>query len=306
MKRNVLLVIALLGVFSLGANAQYNLLGELIEGTGAPASPFDDLGFSLATNGNTVAVTGYQASLGSVLVYVEPTGGWGNMSQPTAVLTTSDGSALNAVAINGTTIVATSSSGSAYVYVMPTGGWVSKTQDAVLSAADGASLTSVAVSGNTVVAGSPTASGVNSGTGAAYVFVEATGGWANMTQTAKLTAKDGLTDDRMAASVAIDGKTVVAGAPDKRIGKICPAQGCHFFQGAAYVFVQGASGWADMTQTGESTVSNGQPGDNLGSAVAVVGPVAVVGASQQDTYTGPGQAYIFIAPKGGWTNRSQS
>src|SRR5579872_1575176 len=304
MMRNKILVIALLGIFSVCARAQYGQLAELTEGGTAQ---FDDVGFSLATNGNTVAVTGFQSSLGSVLVFVEPSGGWGNMSQPTAVLSASDQSALNSVAISGTTIVATSSSGSAYVFVMPAGGWVNATENARLTASDGAVLTSVAISGSTVVAGSPTASGVVSHSGAAYIFVEPAGGWSgSLSQTAKLKAKGGLADDRMGVSVAIDGETVVAGAPDKRIGKICPAQGCHFFQGAAYVFVQPTGGWVNMTQTGELTVSNGQPGDNLGSAVAVVGPVAVVGASQEDTYTGPGQAYIFIAPKSGWTNRFQS
>jgi len=304
MTRNKLLVIALLGMFSLCANAQYGQLAELTEGG---AAQFDDVGFSVATNGNTVAVTGYQSALGSVLVFVEPTGGWGNMSQPTAVLSTSDQSALNFVAINGTTIVAASSSGSAYVYVMPTGGWVNATQNAKLTASDGAVLTNVAISGSAMVAGSPTANGVVSQTGAAYVFVEPTGGWSgSLSQTAKLKAKDGLADDRMGVSVAIDGGTVVAGAPDKRIGKVCPAQGCHFFQGAAYVFVQPKNGWANMTQAAELTVSNGQSGDNFGAAVSVAGSVAVVGASQADSYTGSGEAYVYIAPKGGWVNMTQT
>jgi len=304
MTRNKLLVIALLGMFSLCANAQYGQLAELTEGG---AAQFDDVGFSVATNGNTVAVTGYQSALGSVLVFVEPTGGWGNMSQPTAVLSTSDQSALNFVAINGSTIVAASSSGSAYVYVMPTGGWVNATQNAKLTASDGAVLTNVAISGSAMVAGSPTANGVVSQTGAAYVFVEPTGGWSgSLSQTAKLKAKDGLADDRMGVSVAIDGGTVVAGAPDKRIGKVCPAQGCHFFQGAAYVFVQPKNGWANMTQAAELTVSNGQSGDNFGAAVSVAGSVAVVGASQADSYTGSGEAYVYIAPKGGWVNMTQT
>ena len=304
MMRNKILVIALLGIFSVCARAQYGQLAELTEGGTAQ---FDDVGFSLATNGNTVAVTGFQSSLGSVLVFVEPSGGWGNMSQPTAVLSASDQSALNSVAISGTTIVATSSSGSAYVFVMPAGGWVNATENARLTASDGAVLTSVAVSGSTVVAGSPTASGVVSHSGAAYIFVEPAGGWSgSLSQTAKLKAKGGLADDRMGVSVAIDGETVIAGAPDRRIGKVCQAQGCHFFQGAAYVFVQPTSGWANMTQTAELTVSNGQPGDNFGSAVSVTGGVAVVGASQADSYTGPGEAYVFVAPKSGWANMTQT
>jgi FG-GAP repeat len=304
MTRQILLVIALLGMLPAGANAQYGQLAELTEGGTAQ---FDDLGFSVATNGNTVAVTGYQSAVGSVLVFVEPTGGWVNMSQPTAVLSTSDQSALNFVAINGTAIVATSSSGSAYLYVMPAGGWVNATQNAKLIASDGAVLTNVAISGNTVVAGSPTANVAGSQKGAAYVFVEPTGGWSgSLNQTAKLTATDSLTDDRMGVSVAIDGGTVVAGAPDKPIGKVCPAQGCHFFQGAAFVFVQPKSGWANMTQTAELTVSDGQPGDNFGAAVSIVGGVAVIGASQEDSYTGPGEAYVFLAPKSGWVDETQS
>jgi hypothetical protein len=300
MKRKTLFIIALLGVFSLCASAQYGQMAELTEGGTAQ---FDDFGFSVTTNGSTVAATGYQSAQGSVLVFVEPTGGWGNMSQPTAVLTASDQSALNFVAINGTTIVATSSSGSAYVFVMPASGWVNATQNAVLTASDGAVLTNVAISGNTVVAGSPTANGVKPQTGAAYVFVEPSGGWSGpLNQTAKLTAKYGLTDDRMGVSVAIDGGTVVVGVPDKAVGAVCPAQGCRFYQGTAYIFVEPGNGWTNLTQTAGLTVADGQAGDNLGSAVSISGNVVVVGASQEDTYTGPGAAYVFVEPKTGWIN----
>jgi len=303
MKRNILLATILLGMFSICATAQYGQLAELTEGGTAQ---YDDVGFSVATNGNTVAVTGYQSAQGSVLVFVEPNGGWGNMSQPTAVLTTSDQSALNFVAISGTTIVATSSSGSAYVYVMPVGGWVNATQNAVLTASDGAVLTNVAISGGTVVAGSPTANGVKTQTGAAYVFVEPGGGWTGtVNQAGKLTSKFGLTDDRMGVSVAIDGGTIVVGVPDKAIGKVCPAQGCRFFQGTAYVFVEPKNGWTNMTQTAGLTVAKGQAGDNFGASVSIAGNVVAVGASQADTYTGPGEAYIYVEPKNGWSNSSQ-
>ena len=51
---------------------------------------------------------------------------------------------------------------------------------------------SVTVSGDTVVVGAPTDDvGSNADQGAAYVFVKPSTGWANMTQTAKLTASDG-------------------------------------------------------------------------------------------------------------------
>ena len=85
---------------------------------------------------------------------------------------------------------------------------------------------SVAVSGDTVVVGAPNAnvSGI-SYQGAAYVFVKPGGGWANMTQTAKLTASDGAQTDLLGCSVAVSGDTVVG-------GELSPM----WYLGAAYVF----------------------------------------------------------------------
>ena len=78
---------------------------------------------------------------------------------------------------------------------------------------------SVAVSGSTIVVGSPLAAGVLPGhyhDGAVYVFVKPAGGWANGTQTAKLTGSDAGSIDELGVSVAISGDTIVAGAPMSR------------------------------------------------------------------------------------------
>ena len=49
--------------------------------------------------------------------------------------------------------------------------------------------------------------------GAAYVFTKpGSGGWADATETAKLTASDGAVDDEFGISVAVHGETVVVGA----------------------------------------------------------------------------------------------
>jgi hypothetical protein len=56
--------------------------------------------------------------------------------------------------------------------------------------------------------------GDNIDQGSAYVFVKPAGGWANMTETAKLTASDGAANDFFGNSVAISGDTVVVGASD--------------------------------------------------------------------------------------------
>ena len=86
--------------------------------------------------------------------------------------------------------------------------------------------------------------------GAAYVFTEPGSGWANMTQTAKLTASDGAAGDDFGTSVSISGNTVVVGAPDATVG-------ANSGQGAAYVFTEPGSGWANTTQTAKLTASDG-------------------------------------------------
>ena len=103
-------------------------------------------------------------------------------------------------------------------------------QEAKLTASDGAAGDdfgySVAISGNTVVVGAPYATvGGNADQGAAYVFTESGSGWANMTQTAKLTASDGAAGDDFGGSVSISGNTVVVGAPYATAAPTAPGGG---------------------------------------------------------------------------------
>src|SRR5258708_15550845 len=104
----------------------------------------------------------------------------------TAELSTTNGSFVvlgERVAMAGNTIVAgggASGGLGVYVFVKPANGWVNGTQTSVLSTSDGqggaGGNVSVAIGGNTVVAGNSTAYKA----GAAYVFVEPTGGWTDM------------------------------------------------------------------------------------------------------------------------------
>ena len=152
------------------------------------------------------------------------------------------------VAISGNTIVvgavlADSGLGAAYVFTEPNAGWGDMTQVAELTASDGVAGDffgdSVSISGNTIVVGADNASvGANGSQGAAYVFTEPAAGWTNMTQTAKLIAPNGQADADFGAAVSISGNTIVVGAdnPDQLTA-----------QGAAYVFTQPGTGWANMT-----------------------------------------------------------
>src|SRR5262245_39575945 len=71
---------------------------------------------------------------------------------------------------------------------------------------------SVAIDGDTAVVGAP---GRDGSRGAAYAFTRVGDGW---TQSAKLTASDGAGLDHLGQSVAIDGDTIVAGAPGNDVG----------------------------------------------------------------------------------------
>src|ERR1700691_5848424 len=87
-------------------------------------------------------------------------------------------------------------------------------QNFTLTASDGLSEDefgfSVAIDGNTLVVG---AIDHNFLSGVAYVFVKPATGWANMTQTAELTASDEQLGDGFGESVSVSGNTIVVGAP---------------------------------------------------------------------------------------------
>ncbi|HVI11034.1 MAG TPA: FG-GAP repeat protein, partial [Candidatus Binatia bacterium] len=277
------------------------------------------LGYSIAISGSTVVVGAPQATVGSntyqgaAYVFVKPTAGWANMTQ-TAKLTASDGAPYNyfgiSVGIDGGTVVIGSEDayvnsvpgvGAAYVYVEPAGGWTSMTETAKLTASDGIMDNffgySVAVSGSTIVVGEPhqEVNGVYDA-GAAYVFVEPTGGWSSMTQTAKLTS-GGLQGDQFGQAVAINGNTIAVGAPFATINSA-------FDVGAAYVFVEPAGGWVNMTPTAELTVSGGAAGQYFGMSVATNGTAVVAGAPGVNSFAGA--AYVFAEPSGGWANMTQT
>ncbi len=195
-------------------------------------------------------------------------------------------------------------------------------QAAKLTASNGAPLDdlgdSVAAFGSTVVVGAPEA---NRGDGAVYVFTEPAGGWANATQSAELTASDGV--GSLGGSVAIwEGC--------QRLSRTCPARaegaivagavnttiGNNNAQGAVYVFSEPANGvWQNATQTATLTASNGAADDLLGSSVVVSGGTIAAGAdgaaeganASNSTDTGAqGAVYVFTEPTTGWQNATQT
>ncbi len=179
--------------------------------------------------------------------------------------------------------------GVAYVFITPPGAqrW---SQQATLTASDGAAYdefgTSVAIDGDTIVVGAPQHHvGSDAHQGAAYVFTYSGGEW---TQAATLTASDGAADDEFGTSVAIDGDTIIVGAPQHQVGP-------NTDQGAAYVFSGSGGSW---TQQAELIASTGAAGDWFGASVAVSGDTVLVGATQPSS--GAGAAYTYSYSGTGW------
>ena len=184
-------------------------------------------------------------------------------------------------------------------------------QQAELTSSDGAADDefggTVAVSGDTAVVGAPGHKvGANAGQGAAYVFVRPAAGWAHAVQTAELTASDGARGDLLGNAVAISDNTIVAGS--------FHTVGANIGQGAVYVFTKPATGWANATQTAELTASDGAPNDLLASiAVAISGDTVVAGSENRsvatsggDTNFEQGAVYVFVRPRTGWRNATQT
>ncbi len=206
------------------------------------------------------------------------------------------------VAVDGDTLVIgalgddPNNTGAAYVFTRDARGWYQVGKlTALVRRGDAGFGHSVAVHGDTIVVGAyeedhPDPPNVDMGdVGAAYVFTRPATGWADMTQTARLTASDAVANDEFGTSVAVHGDTIVVGAPEEDTGA----------RGSAYIFTRPANGWADMTET--ATLIGQSDGDRFGRSVAVHGDTVVVGAHEVgDNYRG--EAYVFTksAATGVW------
>lgn len=161
---------------------------------------------------------------------------------------------------------------------------------------------SVAIFGNTIVVGDPSATVNGISQGAVYVFVKPEGGWDSMTQTAELTASDGMANALFGGSVAIADNAIVVGADNEAANGQTAA-------GEAYVFVKPADGWADATETATLLPRNAKcPVEcNFGASVSISSETVLVGApGATGEANASGTAYVFVKPSSGWKNMAQT
>ncbi len=169
--------------------------------------------------------------------------------------------------------------GSAYIYDLSTGGTLF-TLNASDATVDDRFGSSVAVNDATAIIGA-TFGGSDASTlaGAAYLFDLDTGA-----ERSKLSASDSEALDRFGSSVAIGGTTAVIGAWADNTEAGVDA-------GSAYLF-----NTTTGTELSKLTASDATAGARFGSAVAIAGNTAVIGAHHDSAMgIGSGAVYVFDA-----------
>ena len=255
---------------------------ELTESSG---SMYDRLGSAVAISpdGTSAAVGAYNEQVGStqisthsgqgaVYLFINSAGGWSQSVLYAAGGVAGDEYGDSVSMPDDTDIIggapgAGSGEGAVYEYHNHRLGMFTIWSDSELTAGDASTGdrlgTSVAAGGGVIVGGAPDASGSK---GAAYVFVEPSGGWANMTATGILTVSGAASDLSLGESVAIsaDGSTIVAGRPGTS-SLLTPATTA----GSAYAFHEPSGGWASGSDGEELTPSTSATNDAFGWAVAI-------------------------------------
>ena len=276
---------------------------------------YDNFGFSVGISGDKVFVganldddNGTDA--GTAYSFTKPDTGWTNMTQnhkmlPPQFFGNIDDVFGNYVTIDGNYAVISAYGyknlrGMAYVLSYDGANWVTLAQLTASDGADGDDFgEAVSISGDVIVLGSRYDDDNGSNSGSAYVFVKPTGGWLNMTETAKLKANDGASGDHFGDDVKISGDNIVVGASyDEHNG---------VRSGSAYIFTKPVSGWTDTTETAKIYASNSAASDYFGEKLDISGDVIAVGANGDDARgSGAGAVYIYTKPASGWVDMTES
>jgi len=285
-----------------------------------PDNPGDDDSFGLcaAVSGSYAIVGSPGADVtgsnqGAAYIFFQSEGGtdgWGQVKELVAADADDNDFFGTSVAISGDYAVVGAAGedgsgtdrGSVYIFYRNQGGedgWgqVKRVRAGDTADEDGFGY-SVALEGDTLIVGADGEDGSGTDEGAAYVFYRDLGGVGNWGQVVKLAAGDPADSYQFGYAVAISGDTVLVGVPGD--------DGAGSARGGAYVFSRdlgGSDAWGEVTML---TASDAADEVWFGTAVAVDGPLAVVGAAWDDGGgTNRGAAYVFSRDQGGADNWGQ-
>ena len=152
----------------------------------------------------------------------------------------------------------------------------------------------VVIDGTTAVIGVPKDDDAGPNSGSAYVFVKDGNTWK---QQAKLVARDTARSDGFGEVVAIEGDTIVVGAPGHTHGDIR-------FAGAVFVFGRQGEGWVEGAKI---IAEDAAKSDRFGVAAAIHGDTIIVGSTLNDAGRGKdaGAAYIFVREGNAWKQQAK-
>jgi hypothetical protein len=260
-----------------------------------PDASHSFFGASVAIDNDRIVVGAYgdfnvDVGAGAAYVFVHVGTKW----TPEAKLIGSENSAFDSfgisVAIKGDRIVCgafgnsdlnQSEVGSAYVFRRIQGLWL---QEQELTASDGASLArfglSVTMNDDTIVVGADGDAELGFYSGAVYVFTFDGSSWI---QQQKLHAQDAQESASFGYHVAMDGDTLVIGAPQNAVG--------NHTLGAAYVFTRRSQGWL---QDRKLVAKDSDAFDGFGLRVAINNDRIAVGSTRDsDAVIDAGAAYVY-------------
>jgi hypothetical protein len=235
--------------------------------------------------GNTIVAgaNGENDDQGAVYVFQKPESGWNGPLRVKARLTASNGASREylgyGLAFDGNTIVASAIDGAVYVFVKPADGWESGTETAELTelpSDDGLDEfgESVAIVGTTIAVGAPV---LGECVGAAFLYYEPSGGWANATQSVELPAPDQRDCGYFGASASVSGGLVAVGANGEGT----------YYQGAVYIF-------DGSTEMAELVPSDDQDSEEMGLALATSGNTIAAGAPDATVGSNFAQGKIYV------------
>ncbi|MEM6326088.1 MAG: T9SS type A sorting domain-containing protein [Bacteroidota bacterium] len=269
--------------------------------TPSGTAAFDRVGNSVAVDGDRllVGIPGDDqagSNAGTAVLYEYANGFWAETATLIPPYVSDPQGAGYSVALDGDRAVLgapypNSLGGLAYVFDRINGAWVFTQALTATPQAPGIGVGwSVALDGDRVVLGTPGDDTGATDAGAVLVFDFANNAW---TQTAVLRASVPTANSYLGFSVDVSGDRVIAGAPASPA-----ASGTN----AAYVFEKTANGWTEFILTDP----NGASADRFGHAVAVDGPLAVVGAHRK-TVANPqdGAAFVYEQIGNPWVLQAQ-